>query len=243
MKHIIISFFVLLFFNSCKTVTIQNEQHKVTINNIALGSLGIEENFALEKTYNPIGIINYSIPIKVNATINSFEKPTYKAFLRAKEMQNTQMESIEIDSVKMDSRFVTLEISDKIQLIDILNNKANSIIKAYFKNQNNSHIVTHVSMLFSKIDTQDMVNADEIFIEMEGIKSGVLKLYNNGVQTKVLNFNDGLVFTYRVSSACWKENEKHQLEIVDLVEGDNGCSFKSYKSARRAKKKINYYNY
>lgn len=68
----------------------------------------------------------------------------------------------------------------------------------------------------------------------------VLELYTNSKLSQKINFNQGIVFKHKASSNCWQENSKQQLEIVDLVEA-GACPKKTFKSANRAKKDINYF--
>ena len=58
--------------------------------------------------------------------------------------------------------------------------------------------------------------------------------------TQRILFSETVIFAYNTSGICWRENKKHQLEIVDLVKG-SGCPTKTFKNANRAKKKINYF--
>ena len=51
------------------------------------------------------------------------------------------------------------------------------------------------------------------------------------------------MFGYQASKACWKENNKHQFEIVDLVENNDQCPIKTYRVPKDAKKNLNYYKF
>lgn len=241
------SFFIYLSFivicTACKTVTVQNKQYQTTTQKVALGSIGIDETFDLEKTYSYSGIPNYIDRVKVQITPITFNKTTYKAYNSAKKLQPTSIDLTYIDSLPNKPKFLNIETSDKIELIKLLNDNSNRDIKAYFENQTNSHVVTNVSIVLNENDINDLLKADEVYIEQIGLKVVGLKLYTNNKVTRNINFNDGVVFAYRASSVCWKENAKYQLKIVDLVEGDNGCPSQTYSSAKRAKKKIDYYKF
>ena len=96
-------------------------------------------------------------------------------------------------------------------------------------------------MALDKNRLDELLNADEVFLEATGVKSYALKTYKKGQLQTVLTFNEGVVFAYQASNFCWEENDKYQLEIVDIVETSDKCPNKTYRSAKRAKKKINYY--
>ena len=80
-----------------------------------------------------------------------------------------------------------------------------------------------------------------MFLVENGLKMYALQLYKNGDKTDMIRFNEGVVFTFKTASCCWQENKRYQLNIVDIVEDFNACPNKTYSSANRAKKKVNYF--
>lgn len=242
-KHYILLSVIVIVANSCKTISVQNKQYQTTTQKVTLGSVGIDETFDLERTYTYSGIPNYSEPIKVQLTPIAFDKTIFNAYNRAKELQPTSIKVVYVDSLSNKPRFLNIETSDKIGLVRILNEVENKEIKSYLKNQKDSHVVTNISIVVNENDMNDLIKADEVFMAQTGQKVIGLKLFTDNKVTRTINFNDGVVFAYRASSACWKENDKYKLEIVDLVEGNNGCPNRTYSSAKRAKKKINYYKF
>ncbi len=245
LKIIIISFCGLLslFVVCCKTISIESKQHFKTSKNITLGSVGSDENYILEKTYTSKGIPKYFKPIKVNVTPVSFCDNTYSTFIDAKSSQSQPIKINYHDSLRAKPIFLNIDISDRIRLIQQLNHKKNIGIINFLINDNDSHLVTSVSIVYNKENTKALIQAEEVFIEESGINSIALKLYKKSKLVKAINFNEGVTFSYRTASFCWKENNKYQLEIVNLVEGDNSCSKQTYKSSKRAKKEINYYKF
>jgi hypothetical protein len=227
----------------CKTISIESKQHIQTSKNIILGSLGSDENFILEKTYTNTGIPNISRPVKVKVRPVPFNSGTYQTYTHANSYQNQIAEVIYHDSLRVKPYFFSIDISDRITLIDLLNDKENSDIKDFLLNDNDTHVVTGVSIALSRDKTETLRDAQEVFLEESGINSIALKLYNNSQLISTINFSEGVVFSYRTANVCWKENSKYQLEIVNLVEGDNSCPKQSYRSSKRAKKEINYYKF
>lgn len=227
----------------CKSLSVQNKQYQTTTKQVVLGGVGIDETYDFERTYSYSGIPNYSAPVKVQMTPLAFSKGTYKPYTKASTLQPTEIKVNYVDSLPEKPKFLNIEIADKIGLINLLNDSSNQHIKKYLLNQNDSHVVTNVSVVFDENTMESLMNADEVFVEQIGVKAVGLKLYTDGRVTSTLNFNDGVVFAYRVASICWQENSKHQLDIVDLVEGDNGCPSQTYSSAKRAKKEVDYFKF
>lgn len=242
-KHHILVCFTLILTMACKTLSVQNKHYQTTTQKVVLGSIGTDETFVLEKTYGQIGIPNYTYPIKVQMTPLSFTKTTFKTYNEALKFQPIPLDLKYIDSLPTKPKFLNIETVDKVGLINLLNDKSNVDIKNYLLNQTTSHVVTNISVVFNESDMNDLQKAEEVFISQIGLKTVGLELYTNGKVTRTINFNDGVVFAYRAASICWKENDKHQLEIVDLVEGDTGCPRQTYSSANRAKKKLDYFKF
>ena len=236
-------FFIMLLVFSCKTISVQNKQHIQTTRNMTLGSVGIDENFIIEKTYTSIGTPNYFKPIKVNVLPVSFNNASYSGFMAANLSQRKDIKINYHDSLDTKPSFLSLEIADKITLIELLNHKENLEIKNFMLNDNNTHLITGISIVFDSEIYNILVDAQEVFIEGSGINNIVLKTYKDSKHEKTIYFNQGVVFSYRSAFICWRENSKYQLEIAGLAEADNGCSKLSYKSSKRAKKDINYYKF
>lgn len=230
-------------FSACKSISVQNKQYQATTEQVILGSLGQDENFVLEQTYSHVGIPNIFEPLKLYVTQMSFEKGTFRVFEKANTLQSAKLTIQYVDSLETKPTFLNIQTVDEIGLIAMLNDKENKDVKDYMMNQDESHIITNVSMVFDEATMQQLVKAEEVFLVASGLKSYTLNLYENKVLKNSISFNDGVIFGYRTSSACWKEDEKYQLQIVDLIEGDNKCPTKTYKSAKRAKKEINYYKF
>lgn len=238
----IVFFFSLLFIFSCKTVSVQHETQKTTVNSKILGSVGEQKDFVLEQSYNSITLPKYIKPIKVEAIAVSFSKETFKAFIKSKAVQKTNISINYIDSVKIKPEFVKLELTDIVEVLNSLNNKSNNNIKNYLENKENAHIVTGISLALNKQDLNSIVQADEIFLEHEGLKSYALKTYKNSQLLQTILFNKGVIFAYKASQFCWQEDSKRQLQIVDITESSS-CPKRTYKSAKNAKKKIDYFKF
>ncbi|TXD83449.1 hypothetical protein ESY86_09550 [Subsaximicrobium wynnwilliamsii] len=208
-----------------------------------LGSLGEHDDFLLQSDYNGVAFPMYSNPIKLSATLVNFGKESENAFLKAQERQSKELAINFNDSIQNKSQYVKLQISDRLELITSLNNSDNEDVFEFIKNNKDVHAITSLAIALNQEDLDKIAKTDELFLEASGIKTYSLNLYNDGKFQQKINFNDGVVFAYQTSKCCWKENDRHQVEIVDLVEGNDNCPNGSYTSAKRAKKKINYYKF
>ncbi|WP_323028564.1 hypothetical protein [Gelidibacter japonicus] len=232
-----------MMISSCKTVSVQGKQYQTTTKQVTLGAVGIDETYDFERTYSYSGIPNYTVPVKVQVTPIAFNKTKFKAFSTAREFQTSKVNLNFVDSLPEKPKFLNIETFDIVGLINLLNSSENGPIKTYLQNQNQSHVVTNISIALNEKDMEDLTKAQAVFIEHIGLKTLGLSLYSNKTLTRTINFNDGVVFAYRAASVCWRENSKYQLEIVELVEGDNRCPNQTYSSAKKAQKKVDYFNF
>lgn len=238
--------FLILFiflFIGCKTVSIQNELHSETSENIMLGVVGENKQFILERDYNHTAIPKYNEAVKVQIEILKFDKHSYKLFLKANTTQSKTIEINYVDNLDQKPQFLKIEIADRVAILNALNDKENLDVFQFLENKKESHLVTSISIALNENDIEAINNADEVFLEMVGKKSYALKTYINKEVQETILFNQGVVFAYQTSNFCWQQNDKRQLEIVDLVESNDKCPNKTYKSSKRAIKKIDYYDF
>lgn len=226
---------------SCKTVSIQQSTQHVTTKQVVLGSIGSHNNIVLQTKFSNTAIANYKNPIKLTVSVVPFTKQTYKAFVNANKSQAKQLSINYTDSLTVKPVFVQLQIEDKVSLLNELNNVNNYTIKDYLSHNPNTNIITQMSLALNNTDIEAIQQADAIFLAQSILKTYALQLYKDDKPAQTIKFNNGVVFAYKTSNCCWQEDSKYKLQIVDLVDIYNTCPNKTYRSAQRAKKKINYF--
>lgn len=231
----------MLLVISCKSLSISQETQTTTEQKVSLGTIGLDKDFILQSGFNGAAVPTYSKPIKVSALVKPFTKHTYKSFLKAKVSQTSNVDITYVDSIDVKPQFIQLKIADKVTLISALNEKTNKDVKDYLSHNTSANIVTHISAAFNSKNLEAIQQADAVFLVETETKTYALQLHKTNVKTQVIQFNEGVVFAYKTSNCCWQENKKRQLNIVDFVSEYNNCPNKTYRSANRAKKKINYY--
>lgn len=236
-----IALILVSFLISCKSIKVNREFQIKTTQNLQLGTVGEQKEFLLEQDYNHVALPVYNIPIKVNVSPLNFNKSTYNAFTKAKPTQTQNVGVNYIDSLDTKPKYLKIDVADRVAVLNTLNSKTNQDVFQYLKNKDQTHVITSLAVVFNNNQLDALVQADEVFLEVTGVKNYALKVYKDNTLQQTILFNEGVVFAYKTSSCCWKQNEKYQLEIIDLAEGNNKCPNQSYKSANRAKKEINYF--
>jgi hypothetical protein len=229
----------------CKTLGlgVSQETQTKTTQQLTLGGVGVDKDFMLQNNYNHVAIPSYNKPIKVSASVMAFNKQTYKAFTKAKALQSANISVKYIDSLENKPKYLKLQIVDNVALITALNNDENTPVKTYLSHKKDANILTSIYLALNTKDLEAITKADAVFLVEKGFKTYALQLYINSVKTETIAFNQGVVFGYAASNCCWQDNKRHQLDIVDLVTQFNSCPNKTYRSAKRAEKKVNTFNY
>tara|TARA_R110000868_G_scaffold324166_2_gene585047 strand:- start:99 stop:833 length:735 start_codon:yes stop_codon:yes gene_type:complete len=238
---ILIACCLLLLALSCKTINLIQTPQTNTTQQVSLGSIGSGKEFVLQKGFDNSAVPNYKAPIKLSVITRPFTKQTYKAFIKAKALQSADIAVTYIDSVPNKPKYLQLQIADKVAIITALNSEENRDVKDYLSLNTYAQVLSSMSVVFNQKDIESINNADAVFLIQNGIKTYAIQLYKNKVKTQTISFNDGVVFEYQTSYCCWQENNKHQIDIVDLVSTFSACPNNTYRSPKRSKKNINYY--
>jgi len=229
---------IILFVSSCKTVSLSETSKTETTQQHVLGSIGSGKSFLLQKGFNSAALPTYKTPIKIALKVKPFKKQLFKSFLKAKALQSDHVNLNYVDSLDIKPRYIELEIADKVALVTALNTKENSNVKAYLSNNASANIITNLSMALNQQDFEKLAKAESVFLVENGLKTYALQLYDNGKKTDKISFNKAVIFAYKTANCCWQEDNRRNLNIVDLVDPFNSCPNKTYRSANKAKKKV-----
>lgn len=240
-KNTLMLIVVLLGVISCKSVSIYQKAQTSTTKQLTLGSIGLDSDFIFQTDFNNTAIPVYNVPIKLSITAIPFDRQSHKQFVRAKQLQAANIDINYLDSIANKPKYLNLKIADRVAVLDALNANENRSVKDYLKNSNGANVLTGLSYAMNDEDINKMLSAEAVFLVKKGHKTYVLELYEKGIKGDVIHFNDGVVFSFETSACCWQENNKHQLNIVDLADKLNGCPYGTYRSSKRAEKKVNYY--
>lgn len=238
---VLIVFCLFMLGTSCKTLDFGQVSQTKTTQQIQLGSIGSDKDFLLQQAYNNTAIPKYAKPITLAVSIKPFTKQSFKNFTKAKALQTAEVNINYIDSIANKPQYIELQIADKVAIINAFNTNDNQDIKNYLDHNQNANVITSISMALNKKDLEKMTNSDAVFLIESTHKIYTLQLYKANKKIETILFNESIVFGYKTANCCWQENNKYQLNIVDLVSAFNNCPNGTYRSSKRAKKKINYY--
>ncbi|HET8885631.1 MAG TPA: hypothetical protein VFM70_04670 [Salinimicrobium sp.] len=236
-------FLALILFFGCRTTSISNHNKQITVQAVTLAGIGNAKDFVLEKNYNNAALPHLVKPIQLSTTQHTFSNKSFKAFSEAKSIQGKEMDIDYIDSLESKPNFLNINIIDKVALVKQFNNKENEDVQNYLENKKEARIVTGLSLVFSTSKMNAILEADNVYLAEEGNKAYVLQLRTNGKTTQTISFSEAVVFAFKTEKFCWKENERHQVVIADIIDISETCSGETYPSAKRAKKEIDYFKF
>ncbi len=230
----------LCSFIGCGTVNFVEPVRSKTKNKVFLGSIGSEKAYLLQNEFNNSAIPSIAVPILLDVHLKYFTASTYKRFLEAKSYQNVDLEVDYVDSLPDKPQYLQLKIADKVSLISSLNALENSAEKDYLKNNKGAITITGVSGAFNAQEFEILTNADALFLKQTNPKQFVIQTYKDGEPQETLGLGNAILFEYSTVNCCWKENDKHQIDIVDLVSVYNTCPNNTYRSSKKAERKISH---
>jgi len=228
---------------SCNAIKIQDINKVDKVQKVVLGSIGNSTDILFKNHFKITALANYKGQIRVSVTPVVFSKSSYKLFLKSKKHQMVNVSPKVNDSLKPPPKFVNIQITDLVSLIDELNRNYNKTVKNYLGLHPKSSLVTSISLALPQVDIAKIAEAEAVFLVQNKLKVYELKLHKDKEAVQTIRFNQGIVFAYKSSRSCWQEDESHQLTIVDLVEESYGCPPKTYKYADRAIKEIDYFKF
>jgi len=228
---------LLIILTSCKTIVVNKQIQKMASSPLELGTIG-KTKFNLQiNNFETLAIPEFSKKIRVVAMVLPFNKSIFKSFIKATVLQGKNRDIKYVDSSIIKPSYVQLKITDIVRLIEELNSEHNTSIINYLKVAPNAKIITTVTMVFDTDILNEIKQAEEIYLSTAKYKKYSLELYKNSTLVKTITLSNGTIFSYKVSSFCWKKNDKKLLEIVKLSDDNSKCIKNTNKSCQQLKKK------
>ncbi|MDC8005219.1 hypothetical protein POV27_14250 [Aureisphaera galaxeae] len=188
-----------------------------------LGTLGIYKNYALQTISNSKTVVDLEKPLRLVASLQKVEKR--KIFTKKDSLPNS----------KKDSLLVSLEILDKISLVDMLN-KDKEMVR-YLKGGNDFGVVTEVTLDLPDNQRRSIASAEEVYLVQNKQKTLSIEVRNGNKVSETIEFSQGNIIAYEASHFCWGTSNGYKVRIMDLVEQGRSCGEDQYKSAKRAERK------
>ncbi len=188
-----------------------------------LGTLGVYKNYTLQTIAQSKTIMDLEAPLRLMAVQQKVAKR--KIFVKKDSLQRK----------KNDSLLVSLEILDKISLVETLN-KDKELVR-YLKGGNDFGVVTGVTIHFPETLRSSIARAQELYLVQNKEKTLSIEVRNQNKVAKTIEFGEGKIVSYKASHFCWGTSNGYKVRIMDLVDEGKTCGEDQYKSAKRAERK------
>ena len=224
---------------SCNALPIPSVQ-KDASTSIELGAIGIMSSGLVQNRFQINAIPTLEQKIRVKSISKYFDKTTISYY--NKNQPDTTKTLTYIDSLKIQSKYLQLEIIDKVTLLEELNAQPNKKVVDYLKTTENILFISSVSIKFPEMLQNSIQNAEEVFLVNSDNKKYVLGLFNKDKCSETIEFSTGDIFEYETSNFCWGVNDKHTIVITDITNGKCGKStYKTYYKSHKKQLKANQY--
>lgn len=220
MKNNLLFFFILYLLFSCDSLKHSTQVKKELPE---LGTIGVYETYLLGANYQPKTVLTLSEPVKVHLEKIKIEQRQFF----------TKRDSLQQHS--QDSTHVTLEILDKLRVINEINN--NTTLLNYLRETNKNRLVSEVRITFPKPILDQLLAAEEVYLIQNRQKTLSLELRTGNRKTGQVEFSEGTILNFQTSEFCWGQNERRKIEVFDLVPTGAECSSTTYKSVKKVRKK------
>lgn len=234
MRNYLLLLLCIPCFTSCKTVSFGGDPSKALASQPFPGMVGAYSQDLTSVNFTEVGVPQVNEKIRLTATNKNFTGRSLRKFNKKVLKKDQKLEII--DSLDLNPKFYTLEISDKIGLIDALNSPSNASIRTYLKSTDRNVILTSLNIYFPREIAESIDNASEIYLVNNKKSSYSLELLNKDKSREIIEFTDGISFEYGFSAFCWAESNRRQLVITTFRQRNSSCPGNTVKDPQKLKK-------
>ncbi|WP_047415857.1 hypothetical protein [Cellulophaga sp. Hel_I_12] len=241
MKHfflILVLGLFILSLNSCSSY--KNKLQTAAITFPELGSFVKIKGDFWYQSQAQIGILNYEQPLLVSAKAMPFNKASYNKYTNYLKNANRINSVSYTDSMPFKPKYIRLELLDKIELTDLLNNDINNGVRSYLENDRDYKLVTSIDITITDKLRSTLMQAETILLQKDARNKLTVFTVNNNQKIEI-DFSHFEVFEYSYVSFCWGADRYHNKIIKALVQKNEACPRDTYTKASKIKSKTKSY--
>ncbi len=207
-------------------------------NPLDIGLVGEKKQSIHQTEFKPSGVPLYEDYVSVSLVRRNFTKALYKTYLEVSKRKITPYKIAYIDSLEIKPKFVDLVLKDKVLVIKLLNDNANSAVIDYIKDILKTKIVTGIRLVYTDIISQQLENADDIYLRTNQQNRIVMYLFKQGKRIGELQGVDTTFLGYQLSSFCWGMKGNEKIKLSTLVNEGGKCISKTKNDPEKLEKEI-----
>jgi len=197
--------------------------YKINSNYLELGIIGEVKPHLEINSFNQVAIPVYKQKVKLNKKLVPFSKQTFNAYKKSCALQGKEVHLTDIDSLLDKPHFITLEIADKLAIIDALKKDENEGVLAQLKYNKELKLIQAISLCLDEEILNSIRNAESVFLTNNTYKNYHFELVTNGKVIQTIPFSSGTVFAYQLNSFCWQKTSYNE-ELIALIGEKEKCS-------------------
>ena len=143
------------------------------------------------------------------------------------------------DSLRYKPKYIRLQLQDKIELTNMLNNDAHEEMRQYLSLDNTHKFVTAVDIALTEVEINEFEQTYAAKLEKDKFDNIILVL-NQGEKERIYLLKDLPIFNYVLNSFCWGEDQYHNRRIENMVDEDEKCPKNTYLKASKIKSDKSY---
>lgn len=220
------SFLILLLtvLVACQSTKVKNNKYTVSDTAPELGSIGQSKmGYKANNEFEIKTLPKLENHVRVAVEIVPFNRKMFKIYSAKAKYNQDQLKVPYVDSLPKKPELATIKILDVVQFVNELNADYNKDVFKFLTNEQDSKVVTNLVFCFSPEEINKIKQADTFYLTNYQDSKYAISLYKLGKKTDTLFINSLNIVAYRLSTICWKETERGQWYIADLLEGDNNC--------------------
>jgi len=232
MKNLPYSLILLASLLVFSCASYQSKKQTAAVTFPELGSIVVLKDHLWYNSANQLGTPKWNKPLTIQVQQLPFNKVSYGNYANYM-AKASRINSIPyVDSLPYKPKYLRLDILDKIELVERLNDDQNKTVRSYLENDDDYKIVTSISVTTTDALMVRLVEAQSVTLEEVSPKKMQLVLTNDNKEY-LIALSELEVFDYGYSSFCWGEDRYHNKRIKTLNLGNEKCPKGTSKKASK----------
>jgi len=242
MNCYLFTFLSILSLVSCNSVNIH--QHTQSINKSHTAELGVVVIESHKKSFTPkitiTGKPAYEISVPLLIQQISPSDGSYKK-LKILSGEFKKKDTINTTFKKLGYTAVSIQIKDKIKILENLNTPKSKNTLEYLKNKPSAKLISSVSGILPINIYEKLVKAEAVFLKSAPQNVYEILIYSKDQEKESINIGNTIkVLTYKSEYFCWGIGKKRKVALKDMVYKKCSCEKGNSNKASKIKKDLEY---
>ena len=168
-----------------------------------------------------------------------FNRESYFAYAKATHRADKVNSIPYMDSLQYKSRYIRLQLLDKIEITELLNTAKNRTVRNYLEKDGDLRMVTSVDLVLPETEITFFNQAEAFDLRTDDYGRVVLNSVDGDTE-QAYYLSDFRVFDYGYSSFCWGVDQYQRLQIEYIAPEGEKCPKGTYTKPDKVKANRSY---